>query len=118
MVYDLSAQSFFATLRRFISRPGKPKVIWSDNGTNFVGADRELKRQFSRLGNERKITEFVASESVFCLFIVSHAPHFCGLWEAAVKKAKLHLKQIVGETSLTFEELTTVFCQNKLILNS
>ena len=38
LVSDLTSEAFIATLRRFISRRGKPSLIWSDNGTNFVGA--------------------------------------------------------------------------------
>ena len=43
LVSDLTSEAFIATLRRFISRRGKPSLIWSDNGTNFVGASRELQ---------------------------------------------------------------------------
>ena len=38
LVSDLTSEAFIATLRRFISRRGKPSLIWSDNGTNFVNA--------------------------------------------------------------------------------
>ena len=39
---DLSTNSFIMALRRFLGRRGDPKTIRSDNGTNFVGADRDL----------------------------------------------------------------------------
>ena len=42
-VSDLTAEAFLACLRRFIARRGKPKTIFSDRGTNFIGAHRELK---------------------------------------------------------------------------
>ncbi|XP_018399895.1 PREDICTED: uncharacterized protein LOC108777480, partial [Cyphomyrmex costatus] len=51
-------------------------------------------------------------------FIPPNAPHFGGLWEAAVKAAKRHLIRIVGKTSLSFEELQTIFCEVEAILNS
>ena len=41
---DLSTDSFILALRRFISRRDYPKSIPSDNGTNFVGAQRELRK--------------------------------------------------------------------------
>ena len=43
MVSDLTTEAFIATLRRFIARRSRPSFIWSDHGTNFVGAARELK---------------------------------------------------------------------------
>ena len=43
LVSDLTSEGFIACLRRFISRHGKPSLIWrSDHGTNFVGAAREI----------------------------------------------------------------------------
>ena len=38
-VSDLTSEAFLATLRRFIAHRGYPSLIWSDNGTNFVGAN-------------------------------------------------------------------------------
>ena len=46
LVSDLTSQAFISALRRFTARCGKPSLIWSDNGTNFVGVARE---QLSRI---------------------------------------------------------------------
>ena len=43
IVSDLTSESFISTLRRFIVRRGKPSLVWSDHGSNFVGAQKELK---------------------------------------------------------------------------
>ncbi len=43
LVSDLTSEAFLACLRRFIARRGRPVLIWSDHGTNFVGAKRLLK---------------------------------------------------------------------------
>ena len=42
-VSSLQTDAFIQALRRFISNRGFPKEIWSDNGTNFTGADREIR---------------------------------------------------------------------------
>ena len=51
-------------------------------------------------------------------FIPEHSPHFGGIWEAAVKSTKTHLKRIVGSVKLTYEELSTVLTQIEAVLNS
>ena len=43
VVSDLTTEAFVAALKRFIAYRGKPLIIWSDHGTNFVGAVQELK---------------------------------------------------------------------------
>ncbi len=43
LVPSLSTNDFLLALRKFISLYRKPEVIHSDNGTNFVGAERELR---------------------------------------------------------------------------
>ncbi len=51
-------------------------------------------------------------------FIPEHAPHFGGLWESAVRSLKTHLRRVLGDAKLTFEELATVLTQVEACLNS
>ena len=53
LVSDLTSAAFIACLRRFIARRGKPSKIWSDHGTNFTGAARELKDMFEFLEEQK-----------------------------------------------------------------
>ena len=64
------------------------------------------------------ISDFCSTQNIVWKFIPECAPHFEGLWEAAVKSMKFHFKQIVGNTKLTFEELMTVLTQIESCLNS
>ena len=50
---DLTTEAFIAALRRFIAHRGKPSLIWSDHGTNFVGAVSELKQFIAFFQNQR-----------------------------------------------------------------
>ena len=120
-VSELTSTAFIATLRRFIARRGKPSVMWSDHGTNFVGAARELKELHdfcNRQGTKDCLSELCAEEGICWRFVPEHAPHFGGLWEAAVKTFKHHFRRIVGGVRLTFEELTTTLAQIEACLNS
>lgn len=42
----------------------------------------------------------------------------CGLWEAAIKSAKEHLKKILGATKLNYEEIYTLLAVIEACLNS
>ena len=44
LVEDLSTGHFFMALKRFIAGRGRPQSIHSDNGTNFVGANNDLRK--------------------------------------------------------------------------
>ncbi|XP_076237360.1 uncharacterized protein LOC143181054 [Calliopsis andreniformis] len=118
---DLSTQAFFNCLRRFIARRGKCNTIYSDNGTNFVGARNELNDLGILLLTEKhrtQISDFCTVIGIQWHFIPPHVPHFGGLWESAVKSAKYHLKRVVGQTNLTFEELYTMITQVESCMNS
>lgn len=121
LVSDLTTDAFIATLRRFVARRGYPSQIWSDHGTNFVGADRELKQMQEFLSDQitqRKVSEFCTSQNIEWKYIPEKSPHFGGLWESAVKSAKAHLKRVLSSVKLTFEEITTVFAQIEACMNS
>lgn len=120
-VSDLTSEAFIACLKRFISRRGKPTLLWSDHGTNFVGAKRILKELYEFLKESQTnqtIADFCSTQGIQWDFIPERAPHFGGLWESAVKSLKTHLHRIVGNSRLNFEELTTVLSQIEACLNS
>ncbi len=125
LVSDLTTEAFVAALRRFIARRGYPSLIWSDHGTNFVGAKRELKElqaflysQTTCTCTQGAISEFCNSHNIEWRYIPERAPHFSGLWESAVRSTKTHLKRVVFTVKLTFEEFTTILTQIEACLNS
>lgn len=114
LVSGLSTNDYLLALKRFISRRGKPAEIFSDNGKNFVGAEREFRLSL----DTQKIIDHAANDSIKFTFIPPYAAHFGGLWEAGVKSCKYHLKRIVGNAKLTVEEFSTVLTQIEAVLNS
>ncbi|XP_035222980.1 uncharacterized protein LOC118195765 [Stegodyphus dumicola] len=120
-VSDLTADAFLAALRRFSARRGAPSHIYSDNATNFVGANRklsEIQRLWALLPKNEAVAHHLTQASIEWHFIPPASPHFGGIWEAAIKSTKYHCKRVIGETLLTFEELTTLLAQIEAILNS
>lgn len=121
MVSDLSTDAFIGALKRFISRRGRCQNIYSDNATNFVGAKNqlaELQQTIYSEDNQEKIVTECSNKGINFNFIPPRAPHFGGLWEAAVKSAKHLLLRSVSTASLTYEELETVVVEVEGILNS
>lgn len=99
IVSDASSNAFIAALRRFTARRGKPSDIYSDDGTNFVGGDKELKEfiKLSKSNNRnQKIFQILADEGITWHYNPPAAPHFGGLWESGVKSVKHHLKRVMG----------------------
>ena len=82
---DLSTDSFIMALRRFRGRRGNPRTIRSDNGTNFVGANRELIEALKSLSEER-ITGELAQEGITWYFNPPSSPHMGGIFESMVKQ--------------------------------
>lgn len=121
LVSDLSTAAFLAALRRFFARRGRCANIYSDCGTNFVGANRELREfrdQLLEQLSDDYLANTLANDGINWHFIPPGSPTFGGLWEAGVKQVKHHLRRVVGNHLLTFEEMATVLAQIEAVLNS
>lgn len=119
-VSDLTAQGFLQAFKRFVARRGRCEDIWSDNGTNFVGAATEIRKLFAdeKNGILPEVAEMLANNHTSWHFIPPHSPNFGGLWEAGIKSVKHHLKRVIGTSTLTYEEMSTVLAQVEACLNS
>ncbi|XP_045471829.1 uncharacterized protein LOC123678720 [Harmonia axyridis] len=106
---DMSSDVFIAALRRFVARRGKCSHLYSDRGTNFVGANRELVALAKKCAECELITHH---------FLPGNAPHMGGLWEAGVRSVKTHLKRVIGDQVLSYEEFYTLLVQIEAVLDS
>jgi hypothetical protein len=122
VVTSLSAEAYIAALTRFVSRRGLPANIYSDCGSNYVGAASTLNKvmkQFLKQVEVRKMVEsFTTQQHINFHFIPPAAPHQGGLWERAVRSIKHHLIRVVGNQTLTLEEFITLTTRIEAILNS
>ena len=65
-------------LRRLMARRGKPRNMYSDNGINFVGAERELMECLNRM-EQAKISDTLSQYGIQWFFNPPSAPHFGGV---------------------------------------
>uniref|UniRef100_A0ABD2X9A7 Integrase catalytic domain-containing protein n=1 Tax=Trichogramma kaykai TaxID=54128 RepID=A0ABD2X9A7_9HYME len=113
LVSSLSTENFLDALRRFISRRGRPRIIYSDQGTNFRGADNLLS-----MVNWDKIQAECSTKRISWRFNPPAAPWWGGWWERLVRLVKDLLKRSLGRSSLNYEEMTTVLCECEAIINA
>jgi hypothetical protein len=120
LVSDLSTNAFIAAFKRFTSRRGHCAYLFSDCGTNFIGANFELTKMLNKAKASLpvELCELLASDGTEWRFIPPASPHFGGLWEAGVRSTKFHINRILGDTKLTFEEYATLLAQIECCLNS
>lgn len=117
LVSDLSSEAFLAAFERFKSCRGTITDLYSDNGRNFVGADRQLKKDMA-LWLTTATHQNLATHGVTWHFAPPGSPHHGGLWESAVRSAKHHMKRILNGQTMHFEQLYTILKKIEACLNS
>ncbi len=116
LLESLDTDAFLMSLRRFIARRGKPFEVFSDNGTNFTGGNREIKEAYEAMAPQLK--ELLAEQKISFRFIPPSAPHFGGIWEREVKSVKQALKVILKEQTVPETVLRTVLIEVEGIMNA
>ncbi|KAK2920518.1 hypothetical protein Q8A73_000003, partial [Channa argus] len=96
---------------------GQVLEIHSDNGTNFVGAERELKRSLEEW-NMSKIENKLTQSSIKWMFNPPSASQFGGVWERLIRSVRKVLSATLKDQRLDEEGLQTLLCKVEAILNS
>ena len=115
--HSLTADSFLNSLRRFIARRGKPAEIFSDNGTNFVGANRVLRESLQTL-DQTRVTEYCTNLEIKWNFNPPHASHMGGAWERIIRSVRKILNALMVTQTLSDEGFLTLIAKVEAILNS
>ena len=116
VVRDLSSNSFVNALIRFRSRRPGVRSLQSDNGSNFVAADKELKAAVDSWN--ASTTDELRVEGLEWKFIPPLAPHRGGVWERLVRSAKKHLADILTKDGLHIETFSTVLAKAESVINT
>ena len=105
-------------IQRFIARRGIPSRFESDNGTNFVGAAKELRGFANVLRKDESIQSYLAERSCDWEFKPPAAPHFGSVWERLVRSRQAAMVAVLSNRSLTEETLSTTMCSVEQLLNA
>ena len=117
IVPKLDTDCCLNAIMRFIARRDKPVKMISDNGTNFVGAEKELAG-FIAAWNKRQIEENLIQQGIRWKFYPSAAPHFGGVWERLVRSCKKAMYAVLGNRSVTEDVLSITMCLVEQTLNA
>ena len=113
-VTKLGTSEFLSSLKRFIARWGRPAVIYSDNGRTSVGAAQWLKQ----VRGDENLQAYLAHQNIKWKFNVSRAPLWGGQFERLIGIVINALYKTVGNTVLTWKELSEVVLDIAIALNN
>ena len=116
LAFDLTF-SFINVLRRFLARRGPVKCIYSDNGSNFVGAEQVLKDSFLK-SQDIDIPNFIRQQETTWNFKTPLRSYQAGVWERMIRTMRKILLAIMPNVTLTDDELQTRLPEVKSVVNS
>ena len=116
LAHDMSTDVFLLALHRCIPRRGFIKVLRSDNGSNYIGAKKELKEALKQL-NHNKIIDAMSRQNIEWKFNPPISPWMGGVWEFLVKSVKRALRLSTGDRAFTEDFLTTFLCEVESVIN-
>ena len=93
LVTDLSTDAFLNSLKRFVARRGMCTTLYSDNATNFKGANNEIASIMKNIHKDKGFRDFLDAKKIKWQFIPARTPHFGGIWEARSKISKSTFKK-------------------------
>ena len=108
VAHSMDISSFLCALQRFISRRGKPEILWSDNGTNFHGGNRELRESIAAW-NQKKL--------IIWHFNPPTASHMGGVWERMIRSTRRILVNLFKDQVVSDEALVTFMAEAEKIVN-
>ncbi|XP_053699346.1 uncharacterized protein LOC128746321 [Sabethes cyaneus] len=117
VAHSLSADSCIIALRNMMARRGVPIKIYSDRGTNFTAASKELKAALQEMDQEAVVREIVSPDTEW-VFLPPASPHMGGAWERLVQTVKRNLAAIRPVRNPTDESLRNMLIEVENTINS
>ncbi|XP_055614497.1 uncharacterized protein LOC129760849 [Uranotaenia lowii] len=114
VVHSLTTESCKMAIRRFIVCHGSPLEIYSDNGTNFVGANNDLRTKI----DSEQLAESFTNASTKWIFNPPSAPHMGGAWERLVRSVKVAMASMQTSRNPDEETFVTIVREAQGVVNS
>ncbi|XP_056093862.1 uncharacterized protein LOC130072671 [Rhinichthys klamathensis goyatoka] len=114
---SLSSSSFVNSLRRFTAVRGPVRLFRSDQGTNFIGACKELQIK----SDDQELNAYLHNQSCTWTFNPPHSSHMGGVWERMIGIARRILDALLLQTNtahLSHEVLVTLMAEVMAIMNA
>lgn len=117
VVHNLSSESCVMAVRRFIARRGAPTEFFSDNGTCFIGANKQLQQEIQSKNEDLAVT--FTNINTRWSFNPPNAPHMGGVWERLVRSVKEAIGTIIDAPRKPDDEtLATILLDAESMINS
>ena len=114
---DLTTSAFINALQRFVARRGPVHHVYSDNGSNFIGAEKVL-RQSIQSWNQRQIYQHLRQEGIQWTFNPPGASHMGGAWERMIRLVRQIFVSLLSGKRLDDDGLHTLLLEVESIINS
>ena len=119
---SLETDSFINALRRFICRRGPVRQLRSDQGTNFIGAKKELREALQAMDQWKISSEMLKEDCDWVTFKMNppSASLAGGVWERQIRTVRSVLTALLDGNAgvLDGETFQTLICEAEAIVNS
>jgi len=115
----LTTDSCILAINRMSARRGAPVSMYSDNGTNLRGAEKELRESVKEMTRtDSKLSTTITARGISWKFNPPAAPHMGGSWERLVRSVKTSLRATLREQAPKEEVLLTLLIEAESVVNS
>ena len=116
LLMHIDTTEIIMAIDRFVSRRGRPTIIYSDNGKQLLRASKDVAEMWGKA--IPGVMKHAAENQIEWKFIVEAAPWWGGFWERLVGSTKRLLRRVGGQAGFTVKELETLLCRVEAALNS
>ena len=115
-VFGYDTESFLMALSRFVSVRGWPEIIYSDPGSQLIGAERELAETWKSI-DRQSLHKSGTENGLTWIFGPADSPWYQGAVESLVKSAKRAIHFAINNQRLSVQEFMTVCSEAMNLLN-